>query len=154
MFVLSCPFRQTRYSNEVRLIFWNDQSEPTKSTPAIIRAIARARLWYDEIVTSEVSGIPDLARRHGVTPRYVKRIFRCASVGPKAVEAILDNQCSPELTLQHLMDNLPNEWDRQNQALTRLVTKGASLSSALLHRLDDQIPGYWPTYWNETGVDE
>ncbi len=113
IFTLSCPFQQSRYGNELRLILRNNQSEPTRSTTAIIRAIARARLWYDEIVSGKATGIPDLARSHGVTPRYAKTIFRCASVGPDALETIFDNECSPELTLQDLVNGLPIEWDRQ-----------------------------------------
>jgi DNA invertase Pin-like site-specific DNA recombinase len=121
IFTLSCPFQQSRHGNELRLIFGNNQPDPTRSNAAIIRAIARARLWYDEIVSGEVGGIPDLARRHGVTRRYVKNIFRCALVGHKAVEAIFDNECSPELTLQGLASKLPIEWDRQD-----LMVKGES----------------------------
>jgi site-specific DNA recombinase len=114
IFTLSSPFEQSHYGNELRLIFGNDQSDPTRSTTAILRAIARARLWYDEIVSGEVTGAPDLARRHGVTPRYVKNIFRCASVGPAAVEGIMNNDCRPDLTLQYLVNELPLGWSSQS----------------------------------------
>jgi DNA invertase Pin-like site-specific DNA recombinase len=117
IFTLSSPFQLSRYGNELRLIFGNDQAEPTRSNTAIIRAIARARLWYDEIASGEVTGVPDLGRRHGVTPRYVKNIFRCASVGPATVEAILNNEVRPELTLQDLLNELPIEWERQSRLL-------------------------------------
>lgn len=119
IFILSCPFKQTRYGNELRLIFGIDQSGPTKSTTAIIRAIARARVWYDEIVSGAVSGIPDFARRHGVTPRYVKNILRCAVIGPGAVNAILNGRCSPQLTLESILAGVPMRWDKQQEIVER-----------------------------------
>jgi DNA invertase Pin-like site-specific DNA recombinase len=117
IYTLLCPFQQSRHGNELRLILGNHQSDPTRSTIAIIRAIARARLWYNQIISGEATGIPDLARLHGVSRRYVKNILRCASLSPSVVEAILNNKCSTELTLQDLANNIPIEWDRQNSML-------------------------------------
>jgi hypothetical protein len=52
-----------------------------------------------------------------VTPRYVKNIFRCASVGPATVEAIMNNECRPDVTLQDLVNELPIEWSEQNRII-------------------------------------
>jgi hypothetical protein len=51
------------------------------------------------IASSETSQVPFTPVWLAPTPRYVKNIFGCASVGP-AVEAIMKNECRHDLTLQ------------------------------------------------------
>ena len=81
---LSCPFRQARQGKALRLIIGNNQAPAATSTLAILKAIARARMLYHQIASGEAISVPDLANQHGVTPRYVNRIFRFASLGPRS----------------------------------------------------------------------
>jgi hypothetical protein len=111
------------------IVLGNDRPASTESTAAIIKAVARARMWYDEIVAGEVNSIPEIAKKHGVTPSYVKRIFPCALLGPASVEAILNGKTSMALTLDHLLGNLPSEWDQQCAARAAAET---TLKSAKL----------------------
>ena len=99
VFTLSCPFSQARRGQELRLII--DGAEPALATRtyALLKGIAGARTWFEQIVAGELGSIPELAKREGVTPRYVRRIMPCAMLGPQGVEAILGGKCSPDLTL-------------------------------------------------------
>jgi site-specific DNA recombinase len=114
---LTCPFSQARRGQELRLVI--DGAEPllNNSTTALLKAVARARLWYEQIVSGEVGTIPELAQQHGVTPRYVKKILRCALLSPDGVESILAGKCSPGLSLETLVNVLPPEWSRQRKCL-------------------------------------
>ena len=116
---LSCTFRQARQGKALRLIIGSNQAPTPTSTIAIVKAIARARLWYHQIVSGEAIGIPDLAERHGVTPRYVNRILRFASLGPEAIEAIVNGQCDSQLTLDTLVSRTHIDWGEQLKILVQ-----------------------------------
>jgi hypothetical protein len=100
---LTCSFRKVSQGKAICIVLGNDRPASTESTAAIIKAVARARMWYDEIVAGEVNSIPEIAKKHGVTPSYVKRIFPCALLGPASVESILNKTTSTGLTLDHLL---------------------------------------------------
>ena len=108
--VVTCPFKSAKHGQELRLITSGARPSLTPSSEALIRAIARARLWYEEIIAGEVGSTRDLATRHNVHPSYVKRILRCALLGPNGVETILAGECSPTLTVDKLANRLPSEW--------------------------------------------
>jgi DNA invertase Pin-like site-specific DNA recombinase len=116
---LSCPFETVHRGKALRLVLGNDQRPSSESTTAIIRAIARAKCWYDQIVAGQVAGIPQLALEYGVSRRYIKKILPCAWLGPQFVEAILKGKCSPQLTLESLVQNLPIRWDGQQSIVER-----------------------------------
>jgi site-specific DNA recombinase len=112
---LSSPFEVSRHGKALRLVIGDSQSPSQASATAILKAIARSRLWYDQIVAGEVASIPALAKKHGVALSYVNRIFRFASLGPDAIEAIMNNQFSPQLTLDALVNRIPLAWKEQRQ---------------------------------------
>jgi hypothetical protein len=116
-FSISCPFHFNRQGKALRLVVGAGRAQSVASSAAIIRAVVRARLWYDQIVAGEVRSLPELARMHGLTPRYVNRIFRFASLGPGAVEAILGGECGASISLNDLVHRIPIEWAKQDLLL-------------------------------------
>ena len=84
---------------------------------AFIKAVARAHVWYARLLSGEATSLRALAREHGVMPRYIRRILRCAFLAPDLVEAILQGRQPPQLTLARLCKNLPLDWTEQHQAL-------------------------------------
>ena len=117
--ILRCPFTQARRGQELRLII--DGAEPllATSTTTFLKAIARARLWYEQMVAGEFGSIPELAAANGVTPRYVKKILRCALLCPEGVEAVLAGKCPLNLNMQSLTDDLPSVWCQQANVFYR-----------------------------------
>ncbi|MGC2161295.1 MAG: recombinase family protein, partial [Silvibacterium sp.] len=114
---LACPLRIASQGKAFCVVLGNDSTPSSESAAAMIKAIARARLWYDEIVAGEVGCIPELARRHKVSPRYVKKILPCALLGPRSVDAILKMKTRPQLTLDYLLNQLPIRWDQQSAVI-------------------------------------
>jgi hypothetical protein len=102
-----------RRGQELRLIIDGAEPSLTHHTQGLLKGIARARVWYEQISSGEFSSVPELAKKEGVTPRYVRKIMPCAMLGPQGVEAILAGKCSPGLTLNRLVNELQVEWDRQ-----------------------------------------
>lgn len=86
--------------------------------PSLINAVARAYLWYEQIMAGEVETVRDLARGAGVTTAYVTRILQLAFLSPKIVEILLSGQHQPNLILAHLL-KLPLDWPTQNHMVSR-----------------------------------
>ena len=45
-----------------------------KRDPALLKAIARGRAWFDELTTGRVLSLQALAERDGITRRYIRRL--------------------------------------------------------------------------------
>jgi hypothetical protein len=97
----------------LRLIVGNSQLTTEASRLAIVKAIARARLWYEQIVDGTAQNVSQLARMHNVSQRYIKKIFRLASLSPESIESILTRPESLPLSLDDLLQDVPINWKQQ-----------------------------------------
>ena len=117
------PLKVKRRGVEMRLII-NGGDEPRKPDPALLKAFARARGWFEELASGRVRSLVEIARREGLAKRYVTRLTKLAFVSPAFVEAIAEGEVPIETNLQMLMDGrvaLPLSWNDQEQLFTRLV---------------------------------
>lgn len=114
---LRCPFRHAVRGRAVRLIIGEQPPLPAASTLAILKAIARARVWRDQIITGRAAGIRDLARIHKLNHSYVKRIYSFASFSPASIEAILNGDVPPNLSLDSLVRKIPLVWMEQGSVI-------------------------------------
>jgi DNA invertase Pin-like site-specific DNA recombinase len=114
------PLKVKRRGVEMRLII-NGGDEPRKPDPALLKAFARARGWFEELASGHVSSLVEIARREGLAKRYVIRVTKLAFVSAAFVEAIAEGEVSPEINLQMLMDGrlaVPLSWNDQEQLFT------------------------------------
>ena len=114
------PLKVKRRGVEMRLII-NGGDEPRKPDPALLKAVARAREWFEELASGRVRSLVEIARREGLPKRYVTRLTKLAFVSPAFLEAIAEGQISPETNLQMLMDGriaLPLDWNDQEKPFT------------------------------------
>lgn len=88
------------------------QRAPAPSTP-LIKAIVRARLWYEELASGELQTLRELARQTGKTRRYVGRILKCATLAPSIVEAVLDGFQPTGMNMERLRRHVPLAWTAQ-----------------------------------------
>lgn len=79
-----------------------DQQRPVD--PALLKALARARSWFEEVACGRASSLTEVARREGLRKRYVTRLTKLAFVGPPIAEAIAAGRTPPGVNLQMLMD--------------------------------------------------
>jgi hypothetical protein len=90
----------------------------SKCDPALVKAIARGRAWFDELAAGRARSLQELAVRDGITRRYIRRLVDLAFLSPKLVEAILQGQQSDELTATRLTElDLPLDWAEQHRLL-------------------------------------
>jgi site-specific DNA recombinase len=116
---VSISVRLTRCGAGIRLIVPGESGgeRPARPNVALIKAVARAATWYEQLLSGEGTSLRAIAREHGMMPRYVRRILRCAFLAPDLVEAILQGRQAPELTLARLCRTLPLDWAEQRKEL-------------------------------------
>jgi site-specific DNA recombinase len=104
---------------EMRLVLPPDRSSqaPSHLVSSLLKALARARQWYEWIVAGEVSGQRAIAQRLGLNERYVGRVLECAFLAPDIVEAILDGHQPSDLSFERLTRRLPLGWIEQREQL-------------------------------------
>jgi site-specific DNA recombinase len=85
----------------------------------LLKAVARARRWSDDLISGRVESVDALAKREGLDKRSVRRLIRLGFLSPRIIEAIAEGRQPPELTviaLNRRLD-LPLLWSSQEQAV-------------------------------------
>ena len=103
-----------------RLVLLDRQQNPTaRCDPALVKAIARGRAWFDELVSGRALSLQELAKRDGISRRYIRRLVGLAFLSPQLVEALLQGRQPVELTATRLTElDLPLDWAEQHRLLT------------------------------------
>jgi site-specific DNA recombinase len=113
------PLRMKRRGVETRLIIAAGDEPPRKVDPPLLKAVARATQWFGELASGRVRSLAEIARREGISRRYVERLTRLAFVAPAIVEAICQGRQPAELNAETLLKraDLPLDWPAQLKAL-------------------------------------
>src|SRR6266478_8133482 len=116
---LDIDTRLKRCGGEVRLVLPADSVEETKRRPlpSLIKAIARAHDWYEQIVAGGMNGRRSIGKATGLDERYVAQILHAAFLAPDIVDAILDGQQPVDLTMEKLRKRPPADWQEQRMRL-------------------------------------
>src|SRR6185295_15119574 len=68
----------------------------------LVRTIAAAFAWFEEIVSGQLSSLQDLASREGLPASEVSRLLPLAFLSPAIIAAILAGGQPPQLTAERL----------------------------------------------------
>ena len=109
---VTCPFKHMDSGRALRLVIANDRVSNDRSRQLILRAIARARHWYQRIVNGEATCLNDIIRRDGIDASHAKKIFPLAFLSPSCTQSIL--HFNTDFTLKALLANIAMEWSRQS----------------------------------------
>jgi site-specific DNA recombinase len=60
------------------------QNDRSRCDPALIKAIARGRTWFEELATGRARSLEELAERDGITRRYIRRLVSLAFLTPRS----------------------------------------------------------------------
>jgi hypothetical protein len=107
----------TRRGAETKLVLPGlaQQNHSSRCDPALIKAIARGRAWFEELATGRARSLQQLAKRDGISRRYIRRLVGLAFLSPQLVEAILQGRQPVELTATRLTElDLPLDWTEQH----------------------------------------
>jgi hypothetical protein len=108
----------TRRGVETKLVLPGlaPQKHSSRCDPALIKAIARGRAWFEQLATGRARSLHELAKRDGISRRYIRRLVGLAFLSPELVEAILQGRQSVELTATRLTElDLPLDWTEQHK---------------------------------------
>lgn len=107
-----------RLSGTVRMILPPALASPAKiPNDVLLKAIARARRWYEWLASGTVPSLDALARKTGLHVRYVGRVLPCAFLAPQVVTAIAEGRQPAHLTLDRLLRGFPVDWNEQGRVL-------------------------------------
>ena len=112
------PMQIRRRGVELRLVINGGARASCKTDQSLLRAVARAHCWFDDLVSGRL--MVEIARRDGVGKQYVSRLIRLAFLAPEMVERIVAGRQPPELTAQALRTgrlDIPVSWAAQKRAL-------------------------------------
>jgi DNA invertase Pin-like site-specific DNA recombinase len=110
----------TRRGAETKLVLPGlaQQTHNSRCDPALIKAIARGRAWFEELATGRARSLQELAKRDSISRRYIRRLVGLAFLSPQLVEAILQGGQPVELTATRLTElDLPLDWTEQHKLL-------------------------------------
>ena len=114
------PLRMKRRGVETRIILEGCEDTARNVDPALLKAIARATQWFEEMAAGQVRSLAEIARRDGLPKRYVERLTKLAFLSTRIVEAVVEGRAPADLSLQMLMDGrfeLSPEWGQQQRQL-------------------------------------
>ena len=119
---IECPFRHIPQGRALRLIVGNTNITTEASRQAILKAIARARLWYEQLTTGEAGSISQLAGMHGLSQRFLHAQMKLVQLSPQSIESLMNGTGSLPLSLGDLLKVIPINWREQG---FNLPTKSA-----------------------------
>jgi hypothetical protein len=115
----SFPMQLKRRGVELRLIVGDHHRSAAVVDLSLLKAVARAHRWFDELSTGKARSLAAIAAREGVAVRYVGRVIRLAFLAPEIVESIVEGRQPTTLTAEALTRRieLPLSWCAQSTAL-------------------------------------
>jgi hypothetical protein len=96
-----------------------DTAAPSRVDRALLKTVARAYRWADDLLSGRAQSVGEIARREGVSDRYVWRLTRVGFLAPTIVEAIVEGRQPEDLTASALSQriDLPALWQAQEEVL-------------------------------------
>jgi hypothetical protein len=116
---------------EMRLLVEGNRAPSPRADLALLKAVARARQWSEDLLAGRAQSVAELAKRERVSSRYLRRLLRLAFMAPEIVEAIAAGDQPPTLTAEALAERIdpPSALDRARKNCGgRLVGSGSITS--------------------------
>ncbi len=115
----SFPMQLKRRGVELRLVVGDHNRSAASVDLPLLKVVARAHRWFDEISTGKARSLAEIAAREGLAVRYVGRVIRLAFLAPGIVEAIVGGRQPTGLTAEAVTRHIeiPLEWRSQKTAL-------------------------------------
>ena len=83
---------------------------------ALLTAIAKARVWIDDLVQGRAASLGDIAERESKGERHIRLLASLAFVSPALLAAIVEGAPSGNTTVTGLAQRLSYSWAKQAQA--------------------------------------
>jgi site-specific DNA recombinase len=108
-----------RNDKNYRFLISNDDTSPLTHPSYMLRIIATARRWTEQILSGQIKNRRALAKETGFDERTVERILQFASLAPEVIEwAITGGHTQSSVWLEFL-SRIPLSWCEQESRLRR-----------------------------------
>ena len=116
---IAFPITLKRRGVEQKIVLASASNSRVHRDYALIRGVARAHAWFEELRSGRAAGIPEIARRERLPDTYVQLLLPLAFLAPGIVVAILEGRQPADLTLSRLMKRttLAVDWPTQRRQL-------------------------------------
>jgi site-specific DNA recombinase len=94
---------------------------------AVLSAIAKARMWIDDLSVGRVSSLAEIAAREGRVERHIRALAPLAFVAPAVINSLIEGTTPASVTVTRLANGLPYAWADQHWSF------GAPASLSVLH---------------------
>ncbi|MEZ5879424.1 MAG: recombinase family protein [Nitratireductor sp.] len=117
--IITLPIRLRRRGVETKLVLTADPQTTSSPDPGLIRLIAQAHYFLEQLTNGAARSITDLAAITGTNPTEISRMLPFAFLAPDITRTILEGRHPVELTARHLsrIEHLPIAWKDQRSAL-------------------------------------
>jgi hypothetical protein len=88
-----------------------------ESRDTLLAAIAKARVWIEDLKEGRASSFAEIAEREGKVERHVRFLAPLAFASPQVISTILDGSAPAGLTVTGLAKSLPYSWAEQERKL-------------------------------------
>ena len=112
---LHVPFRIVKRGGRKEMQMPGGSVQPRRTDCTLVKALARAFRWKRMLESGEFPTTAELAAHEGIAPSYMTRVLRLTLLAPDIVEAILDGQQGPEVTLAKVLGPFPMDWREQHR---------------------------------------
>ena len=117
--IISAPWSTAPFA-EVKGILHSPSSRRTlslESRDVLLCAIAKARIWIDDLVEGRVGSFSEIAMREGKVERHIRLLASLAFVSPRIISAIMDGSAPPDLTVTELAQPMAHSWTGQERRI-------------------------------------
>ena len=118
---LTGSFQPHRRRGELYLVTPKSSLSDWTPIPSLVKAVARARDWYEQIAAGEIRTVEEIARKTGMPACDVKHALKYAILSPHVTGAIPAGKNPPNLTLKKLRDSISLDWLEQQDKILRLM---------------------------------
>jgi site-specific DNA recombinase len=94
--VLEAQFSASSRDKATKLLIEQPGGLPSGADPVVVKAIARAQGWFEQLITGKADSMAQIAVRESITDNYVSNLIHLAWLSPHQVDLILEGD--PEAT--------------------------------------------------------
>lgn len=113
---IELPFDIVRRDNGARVLATGGSMPSVDSSAsALVKAVARGYAWRQQLLDGSARSTAEIARKEGITRRYVARLLRLGFLAPDIMAAILANRQPAHMTVDRLRGPIPLDWYEQRR---------------------------------------
>jgi site-specific DNA recombinase len=98
----------------VKGVLHQPDEQPTlgaEARNAILLAVAKARVWIDDLASGRIGSFAEIARNEGKVERHIRLLTPLAFLPPRIVAAIADGTFRQDVTVTTLARAVPFLWE-------------------------------------------